>query len=149
MVEFICPPLEVSLVIEIVLFVPSESWIVTLSNKEYNFEKFCNPDSNASCTVFWGTPETALSCKGQETYMRVTLQICEVLDMSGLCVIDQSHRYGRRQAVCREPAGSYDKTTRTAICFEHIPALWYFGTSITYPSWFRRVKLVVIPPRFI
>ena len=32
--------------------------------------------------------------------------------------IDQSHRYGRPQA-CREPAGSYDKTTRTAICFEH------------------------------
>ena len=30
----------------------------------------------------------------------------------------------------------------------HIPALWYFGTWITYPPWFR-VKLVVIPPRFI
>ena len=30
-----------------------------------------------------------------------------------------SHRYGRHQAACREPAGSYDKTTRTAICFEH------------------------------
>ena len=38
-----------------------------------------------------------------------------------ICVwlIDQSHRYGRHQAACREPAGSYDKTTRTAICFEH------------------------------
>ena len=33
--------------------------------------------------------------------------------------IDQSHRYGRPQAACCEPAGSYDKTTRTAICFEH------------------------------
>ena len=33
--------------------------------------------------------------------------------------IDQSHRYGRHQAACREPAGSYDKTTPTAICFEH------------------------------
>ena len=33
--------------------------------------------------------------------------------------IDQSHRYERHQAACREPAGSYDKTTRTAICFEH------------------------------
>ena len=33
--------------------------------------------------------------------------------------IDQSHRYGRHQAPCREPAGSYDKTTRIAICFEH------------------------------
>ena len=32
---------------------------------------------------------------------------------------DQSHNYGRHQAACREPAGSYDKTTRTAICFEH------------------------------
>ena len=31
----------------------------------------------------------------------------------------------------------------------HIPALWYFGTSVTYPPWFRRVKLVVIPLRFI
>ena len=33
--------------------------------------------------------------------------------------IDQSHRYERHQAACREPAESYDKTTRTAICFEH------------------------------
>ena len=33
--------------------------------------------------------------------------------------IDQSHRYGRHQAACREPAGSYDKATRTAIWFEH------------------------------
>ena len=32
---------------------------------------------------------------------------------------DQSHRYGRHQAACREPAGSYDKISRTAICFEH------------------------------
>ena len=31
----------------------------------------------------------------------------------------------------------------------HIPALWYFGTSVTYPPWLRRVKLVVIPPRFL
>ena len=38
---------------------------------------------------------------------------------SWFCTIDQSHRYGRPQAACREPAGSYDKTTRTAICFEH------------------------------
>ena len=33
--------------------------------------------------------------------------------------IDQSHKYGRHRAACRKPAGSYDKTTRTAICFEH------------------------------
>ena len=39
--------------------------------------------------------------------------------VSDRCIIDQSHRYGRPQAACREPAGSYDKTTRTAICFEH------------------------------
>ena len=30
----------------------------------------------------------------------------------------------------------------------HIPALWYFGSSVTYPPWLRRVKLVVIPPCF-
>ena len=34
-------------------------------------------------------------------------------------IMDQSHGYGRHQAACREPAGSYDKTTQTAICFEH------------------------------
>ena len=34
-------------------------------------------------------------------------------------LIDQSHRYGRPQAAYREPVGSYDKATRTAICFEH------------------------------
>ena len=43
---------------------------------------------------------------------------CE-LDPWGKFLFDQSHRYGRHQAACREPAGSYDKTTRTAICFEH------------------------------
>ena len=36
-----------------------------------------------------------------------------------MIIIEQSHRYGRHQAACREPAGSYNKTTRTAICFEH------------------------------
>ena len=36
-----------------------------------------------------------------------------------MILIDQSHKCGRHQAACREPAGSYDKTTRTAICFEH------------------------------
>ena len=46
-------------------------------------------------------------------------------EVSALCgqqdrlPIDQSHRCGRRYAACREPVGSYDKTTRTAICFEH------------------------------
>ena len=40
--------------------------------------------------------------------------------MPGICsLIDQSHRYGRPQAACREPVGSYDTTTRIAICFEH------------------------------
>ena len=31
----------------------------------------------------------------------------------------------------------------------HIPALWYFDTSVTYGQWFRKVKFVVIPPRFV
>ena len=75
--------------------------------------------------------------------------------------IDQSHRYGHPQAACREPAGSYDKTTRTAICFEHktqyllirapytrIVVFWHISNIPRHP-WFRRVKLVVIPPRFI
>ena len=33
--------------------------------------------------------------------------------------IDPSHRCGHPQAACHEPTGSYDKTTRAAICFEH------------------------------
>ena len=73
--------------------------------------------------------------------------------------IDQSHRYGRHQAACREPAGSYDKTTRTAICFEHktqyllirvpytrIVVFWHISN---IPPMISAVKLVVIPPRFI
>ena len=35
------------------------------------------------------------------------------------CAIDQSHSDGRHRVACREPAGSYDNATRTAICFEH------------------------------
>ena len=74
-------------------------------------------------------------------------------------LIEQSHRYRRHQAACREPAGSYDKTTRTAICFEHktqyilirapytrIVVFWHINN--IHP-WFRRVKLVVIPLRLI
>ena len=45
------------------------------------------------------------------------LHSCQI--ETGSWLIDQSHRYRRPQAACREPAGSYDKTTRTAICFEH------------------------------
>ena len=31
----------------------------------------------------------------------------------------------------------------------HIPAMWYFNTSVTYPQWFRGVKFVVISPSFV
>ena len=50
----------------------------------------------------------------QEKYTRLLL-VCDHYRTP----IDQSHRYGRHQPACREPAGSYDKTTRTVICFEH------------------------------
>ena len=46
--------------------------------------------------------------------------------------IDQSDRYGCHQAACREPVGSYDKTTRTALCFEHKTQLSFNPCSI-YP----------------
>ena len=72
--------------------------------------------------------------------------------------IDPSHRCGHTQAACREPAGSYDKTTLAAICFEHktqyllicapynpIVVFWHISN---IPQWFRRAKLFVIPPRF-
>ena len=39
--------------------------------------------------------------------------------LSTSATIDPSHRCGHHQAACREPAGSYDKTTGAAICFEH------------------------------
>ena len=62
--------------------------------------------------------------------------------------IDQSHRYGRPQAACREPAGSYDKTTRTAICFEHktqylfIRAPYSSSSSLVITSrWFATSRL--------
>ena len=81
-----------------------------------------------------------------------------------IILIDQSHRYGRPQAACREPAGSYDKTTRTAICFEHktqyllirapytrFVVFWHISNipPMISQSQIPGVKLVVIPPRFI
>ena len=54
--------------------------------------------------------------------MCIHVSICRQRYTQGyfsLISIDQSHRYGCHQAACREPAGSYDKTTRTALCFEH------------------------------
>ena len=74
-------------------------------------------------------------------------------------LINQSHRYGRHQAAYREPAGSYDKTTRTAICFEHktqyilirapytrIVVFWHI---INIPPMISQSQISVIPPRFI
>ena len=74
--------------------------------------------------------------------------------------IDHFHWCGRRQAACRKLAGSYDKTSRTAICFEHktqylsirapytrIVVFWHISN--IPPPWFHRVKLVVIPPFFV
>ena len=49
----------------------------------------------------------------------VIMVSCDSINSSLHGRIDQSHRYGHHQAACREPAGSYDKTTWTAICFEH------------------------------
>ena len=34
-------------------------------------------------------------------------------------IVIKFHRCGHHQAACHEPAGSYGKTIRTAICFEH------------------------------
>ena len=62
-------------------------------------------------------------------------------------------------AACREPAGKLWQLCKVLYVFEHktqyllimlhLPALWHFDTSVTYPQWFRRVKFVVIPPRFV
>ena len=53
------------------------------------------------------------------------LQDCNVLELLQSCTKTSiwnrpvSLWYGRPQVACGEPVGSYDKTTRTAICFEH------------------------------
>ena len=73
--------------------------------------------------------------------------------------IDQSHRYRRPQAACREPAGSYDKTTQTAICFEHkmqylliraqytrIVVFWHISNM---PSMISQSQISCNTPRFI
>ena len=60
---------------------------------------------------------------------------------------------------CREPARKLWQLCKVLIVFEHktqyllihapLPDLWYFDTSVMYPQWFRRVKFVVLPPRFV
>ena len=59
--------------------------------------------------------------KRNKANLRDFIAATGLVTLFGLCdlEIDQSHRCGHRQAACREPAGSYDKTTRTAVCFEH------------------------------
>ena len=71
----------------------------------------CCPTSNTAATIW-------VSChviKILQLIWRYGLKVKWVAETS----IDQSHRYGRPQAACCEPAGSYDKTTQTAVCFEH------------------------------
>ena len=67
------------------------------------------------CTIESGPVFCLLLRVSSDYALPITAKVTEVT-----CPVkDQSHRYGRPQAACREPAGSYDKTTRTAICFEH------------------------------
>ena len=68
-------------------------------------------------------PDT-MECSIKSVIIRVTKSgnYCEITATRlkyGNQWLDKSHRYGRHQAACRKPAGSYNKTTWTAICFEH------------------------------
>ena len=67
--------------------------------------------------------------------------------MDAYKAIDQSHRYGRPQAACREPAGSYDKTTQTAICFEHKKQYLLIRTPYTHIVVFWHISN--IPPMIL
>ena len=60
---------------------------------------------------------------------------------------------------CREPTGKLWQLCKVLYVFEHKNAIYfnpcsiyphcYFDTSVTYLQWFRRVKFVLIPPRFV
>ena len=59
-------------------------------------------------------------------------------------------------AACRESAGKLWELCKVLYVLNrkrnimlHIPALWYFDTSVTYPQRFRWVKFVLIVPRFV
>ena len=110
-------------------------------------------------TVIWHRLNDVLVSYMGESVTLAQLHDANDATLKGISKIDQSHRCGHRQAACREPAGSYDKTTRTAICFEHktqyllirapytrIVVFWHISK---IPPWLGRVKLVVIPPRFV
>ena len=78
---------------------------------------------NMSSTAYQGfplqrqsNPTTVLSLK---CIREITHGPADGTQPGIVTLIDPSHRYGRHQAACREPAGSYHKTTRTAISFEH------------------------------
>ena len=68
------------------------------------------------CTCY--NSSAAMTCANLRPIWIITIKIWAKLIFTEIW-IDQFHRCGHRQAACREPAGSYDKTTRTAICFEH------------------------------
>ena len=73
--------------------------------------------------------------------------------------IDSFHRCGRPYRLVANQQGRYDNCARCHMFLNikrniflfmlHILALRYFDTSVTYPKWFRRVKFVLIPPRFV
>ena len=71
---------------------------------------------------FWITnPHSVLAPIDKSGNIFLVMQYIQSLPVISITsrLIDQSHRYGRPQAACREPAKSYDKTTPTVICFEH------------------------------
>ena len=93
------------------------------TRKGWYIEHFLWNWSSASATEphWWSTLLQLMAWCCQEKQLpepMLTFLCCHMMSQ-WVNAIDQSHRCGHRQAACREPAGSYDKTIRTAICFEH------------------------------
>ena len=121
----------------------------------FGIDAFCIRDLTVNLSNHPQTYEATLALP-DDVLWSGCVRCCQVR-CQGL--IDQSHRYGRPQAACPKPAGSHDKTTWTAICFEHktqyllirapytrIVVFWHISN---IPPWLRRVKLVVIPQQYL
>ena len=93
------------------------------TRKSWYIKHFLWNWSSASATEphWWSTLLQLMAWCRQEKLLpepMLTFLCCHMMSQ-WVNAIDQSHRCRHHQAACREPAGSYDKTTRTAICFEH------------------------------
>ena len=124
------------------------AWDVTAGGILRTGVLICLVDVNCMFGPWWNSIITLLwPCLPDDVKCNLNISNRPISQMQAPLVLAENHQ------------GSYDNCAR---CFmflnikcdifqsmSHLPVPWYFDTSVTYPQWFLRFKIVLIPPHFV